>query len=203
MPVRTQPGQRQLTPTGKTDRAGHVVDPLGDGDDSVLAGVVGRAESGVEAGNRGGVHDVPAVRHQMRKEGTDAVHDAPEVHAEDPLPRRERTEPGIGSSRDARVVADQIDLAEAVDHLVGEGEHLCLLADVDLHREGLHVGLTDLSHGDVERVLLDVGKHDRHALGREPGAQRPPDPAGGTCHDRDLALPELHAAPPSRAGTVL
>ena len=45
IPVRTQPGQRQLTPTGRPADGHRVVEALGERDDGVLARVVRRREA--------------------------------------------------------------------------------------------------------------------------------------------------------------
>ena len=55
------------------------------------------------------------------------------------------------------------------------------------HREHLGAGLADLLGRHRERVVLDVGHHDVHALGRERVGQRPADAARRAGDDRDLA----------------
>jgi hypothetical protein len=49
-----------------------------------------------------------------------------------------------------------------------------------------------LALGLLERRLLDVGKHDAHAFGREPIGESPPDAARRAGDNRHLVLEVFH-----------
>jgi hypothetical protein len=82
----------------------------------------------VQAGHRRGVDDVPFVlREQARQEGADAVDDAPEVHADDPLEVAPRQIGDLqATTAHAGVVAHEVDPAEAFERRFRERLHVRL-----------------------------------------------------------------------------
>ena len=74
----------------------------------------------MQSGHGRGVDDMAlALGEHGRQERPHAVHDAPEVDAQHPLPRRDRTEPRVGETPDARVVAQHVDRAEVFARRIG------------------------------------------------------------------------------------
>ena len=82
--------------------------------------------------------------------------------------------------------------AETIDRGRRERLHRRLVAHVGTNRDRLHSARADALRGNVERALVDVGKHDVHPGRREAFRQRQPDPTRCTRDNRDLARFELH-----------
>ena len=101
-----------------------------------------------------------------------AVDHAPEVHAQHPRPRRQRSEPRVGARHHARVVAHHVHGAEAFDRGRGERLHRRLVAHVGANRERVHAARADLLGGRRETRVVDVGEHHVHPRRREPLRQR-------------------------------
>ncbi len=83
----------------------------------------------------------------MGEEGSNAVDDAPEVDADHPFPRLDPTEPRIGEARYAGVVAEHVDVPEALDRRRRQLFELVGLADVDADGEGVDARCRDLLFG--------------------------------------------------------
>ena len=178
---------------------------LGQRDDAELGDVVGgHPRTGHEPRHRCGVHDVPlaALREHDRHEGLHAVDDAPQVHAEHPLPVVERELPGVARTGDAGVVADDVHGTERGERLLGEIVDLGRLGDVGADREHLRALRLDRLGGSGERLLLDVGEDDHHAFGGEALGHAAADSAGGSGDDGDAILQILHVGHVSRSGRV-
>ena len=173
------------------------VETLGQRDDGVLRGVVRGREPRVQAGHGCGVDDVAAAGHrEVRQERADTVDDAPEVDADDPLPRLDRAEPGIAGPADPGVVAHDVNRTEPLHGRRGERLDLVGLADIGHDREHIDTVGADLDGRCGEGVLLHIGEHDRTARGRKRIRERQPDPAATARDDGHLAWSEFHPLPP-------
>ena len=117
---------------------------------------------------------------QVGQERAEAVDDTPEVHAEHPGPVGQLQLDDVAAATDPGVVAEQIDAAEAFEHGIGQRLHRGGIADIGRHGDD-----PELGGGDVERLALDVGDHDLHALAREAGGHGPADPARTPRDDGD------------------
>ena len=124
---------------------------------------------------------------EVGQEGAAAVDDAPEVHAQHPLPGADRAEPRVGPRRHAGVVAHDVHRAEALDGGGGQRLDLGLLAHVGPHREGLDAVGGDLLGGGGQGVVLHVGQDDVQAGGGEALGQGEPDAARRPGDDRDVS----------------
>ena len=110
---------------------------------------------------------------------------------EDALPRLDRRleDARVVGRRDAGVVVEHVDPAEAL----GGGSHhrrdLLLLGDVDLEREGLAVAELDCLLGGVPR---DVGDADARAFAGEEDSRLASHAAAGSRDHRDLSVKASH-----------
>ena len=144
----------------------------------------------LEAGDRGGVDDVPllAVLQDRGNEVADAVDDPPDVHAdhEFPVGSRHVDQPGA-VHRHAGVVAGDVELAE-VAFCLGQGiEHGLLLRHVDPHRHDALVGAGEAVRRLLDRVFLDVGHDDVGAGLGERGRDAEANAGRGAGDDGGLA----------------
>ncbi len=162
----------------------------------MLGDVVDRHElRGGEAGHRRRVDDVPLVTpgEHAGQECPHAVDHAPEVHVDDPLPVGERVLVHGADHGDAGVVAEHVGGAECFVGLARQPLDVLGAGDVDPRGEDGRSFLPDLVGRLRERVHLDVGHDDLHALGGEALGESEPDAARRARHHRH-AIPELFHA---------
>ena len=127
------------------------------------------------------------VGEEVGQERVQAVHDAPQVDPQHPLPVGQGEVGDVAAPTDAGVVAEQVDPAEARHHGVGEGLHRRRVAHV-----GHDAGDPELGGGGLESTGLDVGDHHGHALASQARRQRPADAAGPARDDRNPTRDALH-----------
>ncbi len=129
-----------------------------------------------DRGHGAGVDDVAGLtaREHARHERPDAVHNAPEVHPDRPLPVLVggRPDGAVQVALDAGVVAEQVDGAETLVGRIGESLHRVGVGDVGGNPHYLLPGRGQLGDRRRERVRLDVGGDNRHPLGGEPERER-------------------------------
>ena len=196
MRVCTNPGHSTDTPTARAARGEIVVQRLAQTDDRELRRAVdAQPGDAAETGERRGVDDVALVLlEQERQEGVHAVHHPHQVHADRPLPERER---GIddAAAADAGVVAHHVDRAERRQRPVAD--RVDVGGDRHVGRHAHHVGALglELRHRGRQRSRLDVGQHQAHAVGREALGQRPADAAGPAGDHGHPVLQLPHRAP--------
>ena len=94
---------------------------------------------------------------------------------------------------DAGVVAKQVDGAEALVREGREGVDLLGTGHVGGRHDDLGAGGLDLGRRLLERVDLDVGDDDAHALAGGAAGERAPDPAPRARDHRDPTFELLHA----------
>ena len=178
------------------------VDALGEADDAVLGDVVGVGGGG-QPGDRGRVDDVALVAtfEHAGDERPHAVDDAHQVDAHRPVPVGERPLPGPQAQRgrgggDAGVVEDHVDPPERAERGVGQAVDGLGRRHVGRHGEHLDAGGLDRRLRRGQRVGLDVGEHEVHALGGEAVGGGQPDPARRAGHDGHPILDVLHWSTP-------
>ena len=119
--------------------------------------------------------------------------DTEQVDADDPLEVAKRElRDRQPSTPDARVVAQQVHVAEPLERLGGERVHIGFEARVGRDGDHLGTGGRDLLGGLLQHRTFDVGEHEAHAFRREAICQRAPDARGGPGDDRDLSLEVVH-----------
>jgi hypothetical protein len=149
----------------------------------------------LEAGDRGGIDDVPllAVLEDGRHEMADAVDHPPQIDADDEFPVRARHLDEAGAvHRHPGIVAGDVEPAELA---LGRGQgvdHRLLLGHVDAHRHDPLVGAGQGVRRGLDRLLLDVGHHHVGAGLGERGGDGEADAGGGAGDDRGLAGDVLH-----------
>src|SRR4029453_19219067 len=116
---------------------------------------------------------------------------APKVDAEDPLPIGERLIGDAAEGGDAGVVAEDVDAAVALPHLVRERLHRLGLAHVGDVAVRFGAARAQLGHRAIERAALDVGEDDGESFPGEAARQGEPDPRGAAGDDGDLTLLDL------------
>src|SRR6185436_15672563 len=88
-------------------------------------------------------------------------------------------------AEDRGVVHQDVDAAERLHRFCGHSLHVFFIAYVRLKTERAGTGrLGDLGGRQIE--FLQVGNHDRSAVGGEAGGERLADAAAGAGDDRDL-----------------
>ncbi len=162
---------------------------LRDGDDRVLARAVrGRDGAPDHTGHRRRVHDVSrfATRVHRRHEGLDPMHDTPEVHVDHAVPLTQLELPQrIGhGSRDACVVAHDVDRAERRSRPVGQALHVVELRDVDRDRQALPGCRAEALRRARQRLFVAIREHHAHPALEELPREREPDAARGAGDDR-------------------
>lgn len=98
----------------------------------------------------------------------------------------------MGVTRDAGVVADDVDGAEAVARRPCPRVDRARVGDVGRDCQHVDAAGRQVFGGVRKRRLLHVGEHQPHALGREPVGECPPDAAGTAGDHRHLAVEILH-----------
>ena len=169
--------------------------------------VGGEARSRHQAGQRGSVHDVPvALAEHQRVGGVHAVHDAPEVDIDHPVPVIQSQFLDHAADRDPGVVEDQIELAVVGRDLYDEVGDGTRIPDVYGNRRQpgparcrparwrpasrLHASRrrrVDLLGDRLSGGLVDIGDHDRGTTPGQRPDERRPDPRAAPGHDRHLA----------------
>ena len=154
-----------------------------------------------QAGDRGRVDHVPllALFEHGREERLDAVDDAPEVHAERPVPVLDGVLPELrplATTADAGVVEQQVHLAVGVQRLLGQLLDRLRARHIGQHTDNVVLRLLHLLHCGVQRLLLDIGEYDLHALASEALRERPAHPARPTGDHGHFALEVTHRSPP-------
>ncbi len=113
------------------------------------------------------------------------------VHGEHALPRLDRRleDARVVGRRDACVVVEHVDSAEALGGRSHQSRDLLLLGDVDLEREGLAVAELDCLLRGVPR---DVGDADARAFAGEEDSRLASHAAAGAGDHRDLSVKASH-----------
>ncbi len=180
------------------------VELFGESDDSELRDGIGPTDgSADEPGNRSGVHYVGffARGDHPRDEAADAVDDAPEVNIDDPSPVIQREFPrSAGAAADARVVAEDVDSAEALVGGFGKGFDVLLFRDIGPAGEYLDAPRRDGRFGHCERLGFDIADDDVDAGIGEALSHGEPKAARSSCDNSDFAFEAVHGAPSVRAG---
>ena len=117
-------------------------------------------------------------------ERLDTIDHAHEIDVGNPLPvavghRAERP-----ADRDARIVADDVNLAEPGDSFEGGAFNRVTIAHVAADRDGLDLLLLQPLDRETCRIEIDVGKRDVRAFAAEGARKRKADaarPAGDEC----------------------
>ena len=155
-----------------------VGEALARGERRELRHVVRRGERGrAQAGHRHRVDDVGrALRlEHARDERADPVQDPPEVHAERPLEVARRPLPDQAAREDARVVAEDVDLAERRERVVGERDDVLEAGDVGQHR--------------ADRVGRGAPSRSSAACSTSAATTRAPSAANACTRARPIPLP--------------
>src|SRR5262245_57471578 len=104
-----------------------------------------------------------AVFLDPRDEGTDAVDDAAQIDAENPVPIIIRAFIHRREKIDAGVVADDVNFAEHSFHFVRRAVERLTIGHVQPDRMRLAARLIEISHRAIEMILPDVGDDYLHA----------------------------------------
>jgi hypothetical protein len=132
----------------------------------------------------------------MWEEGSDAVKDAHQVDIKHPAPVIERDVVDAASTRNASIVANQMDIPECrksyfcgVFDTIGIGNVAC-------HTFHGWADAAKVFDSGRQCVILDIGKHHLHACLRKGSAEGKANAAGATCHEGCFArefphVPEL------------
>jgi hypothetical protein len=177
---------------------------LAEAADGVLAGVVeALTRHRDEAEERGDVDDVAvAGRDQVRQELLGAVHDTPEVDADDPVHVLVVEVDDVTGERDARVVDDHVDPSELLGHRGGVRRERGPVGDVELVcAHGLGARGLGEGPGLGETGLVDVGQREVRAAAGEVQREGAADAGAGTGDDDDLVIQGLHAVTASFSWT--
>ena len=129
-----------------------------------------------------------ALAPQDRQKALDAVHDTPEVDAEDPLPVLERLVLEEVEGRDAGVVDDHIHPTEPFDRRRREPVDCRGIGDVGAYDMDVDVVVAQARSHGVEPAFVDVGEHDRTARRAEGRHDRGADAATRAGDNRDAYL---------------
>jgi hypothetical protein len=128
----------------------------------------------------------------QRRKGFDAVHDALQIDVDDPVPVALADRADLPAYRHARIVADEVHLAEAGDGFEGGRAHRASFAHVAAHRMGLDLLAGKAFSRVAGGVKIDVREHDVHARPAERARHGKPD-AGRSPGDKGrLAFEVLH-----------
>jgi hypothetical protein len=141
------------------------------------------------------VDDVSVARRaQMRQERLRAMHDAPEIDADDPFEIVDARGFRARGQRYARVVEDQIDLAVLGPHERRPCEHRVAVRDVEPPRAGAHAVLRARGGRGREPDVVHVGERDRAAAPRQLDRETAAHARTGAGDRGDLAGKSLHAS---------
>src|SRR5919202_20262 len=177
---------------------------LGQGDDGSLGRVVhGQARPRTDSGRAGRVEDDPAtLRLHARNSRATAVEHAPDVDVHDAVEERiGRVFEWREGLRQARVVEQHVDAAEAVDRPLDHGLDLLGAGYVNLERLRLDAGGADLLDRLGRAGGVQVSGQHASPLFGECQRRSAPDAGAGAGNDRDLAL-QLHDFSASRTSSA-
>jgi hypothetical protein len=129
--------------------------------------------------------------------------DAAEVDRRDAVEALGRLIGGVGErEHDPGVVERHVEPAEVGDGAIHQRGDLVLVGDVAGHAEPAVPGGGQLVRGFAQRLLVDVGEHDRGARGGERARRVEAHAGGGAGDERDLSGElvgrVLHVDAPSR-----
>jgi hypothetical protein len=148
--------------------------------------------------NRRRDHDPPvALQDHLRQAGRHREEGALEVDRVHPVPVRLAHVGDAHFGVDAGVLAQHVDVAEALDGGVRHDLGIGRGADVDAHGPGRITGAGKVLRRRPGGVLVDVGDQDLGALGREHLRGRPADALARPGDDACLALQPVSYAPSS------
>ncbi len=135
-----------------------------------------------------------ALAFQVRHERLDAVHHTHQVDRDGPGPTVRR--PGLHrtAGADAGVVADDVDLTEALDRFLRRREDSIAIADVEKNAVDICVRLAQLRDRGAKGLFFDIRKHEAHAGARETRGKAEADAAGAAGNEGDLVVEILHHA---------
>jgi hypothetical protein len=133
-----------------------------------------------------------AVLRDERREDLRAVHDAHEVHADHPLPIGLGNGAELPAHTDARVVADDVHLAECRDRRTRRVLDARAARDVALHALGCDAAGSQTGERRIEIVLVDAREHHPHAGSAKRFGQRVTEAGRCACDERGLAAEVLH-----------
>ena len=147
----------------------------------------------------GQVHDVAvAGGDQVRQELLGAVHDAPEVDADDPVDVVVVEVLEVAGQRDAGVVDDHVDPAELLGDGRGVRRHRGAVGDVEAVAAHLaRAGGLDQVDGLGEPGLVDVGEREQRAAAGDVEGQRAADAGAGAGDHDDLVVEASSCATPA------
>ena len=139
--------------------------------------------------DRGGVDDVTRAAGQHgRQEGAHPAHHPQEVDVQDPQPVRDRHLLDRSAEHHAGVVHQDVRRAEHGRRRRDQRLDVGVAGDVAAHRQGTAPARLDLSPDLGQAGVVDVGQHDRRALGGEGQGRGPTDAAGRAGDDSGLAF---------------
>ena len=169
---------------------------LAQGHHGVLADVVdGHERRRHQPGGGCRIHDVAlAVLPQHEgDEAADAVHDAHQIHAEEPPPVLEARLPDVpAAAGHAGIVEEQMYGPEVRGHTFSELLHVFCPRHVDANPHRLRPAFADLRNRRVEGVILHVSQHQLHPLVRGDAREFASESAARAGDDGDLAGEILH-----------
>ncbi len=118
---------------------------------------------------------------------------AHELNVDQPLPVGLAPAPhGHVRHHDACVVEDQVDTAEVLDGLVGQGLDRIGVGDVGAHRQNIAPGGSQGFAGRLQFLVPDIGQYRLHSARAQRLSDGATDTARAASNDRDLALLNLH-----------
>ena len=163
-------------------------------DRGALGGAVdGRARMRHQTRHGGSIDDVSAfaVPADARQHGDDAVDGAPQIDTHHPVPVGVRGENGRADDRNARIVAEQMDLAEARFRRIRGAREFGPVGHVQLERKDTS-GRAELRRGSLQMVVADVSDDDIHASAQQRFGDAEADATRAAGHERGLAGQILH-----------
>ena len=134
------------------------------------------------------------LRDHERDEGAHAVNDAVQVDAERPFPLVGGGLPYRSApvGRDTCVVAQHMYLAVPLEGTIPQRLDLVQTRHIRLDADYVQVLRLQLADRGIERISLDVGEHDLHALAGESLGQAAADAAGGAGDHGDFTRKISH-----------
>ena len=135
----------------------------------MLARGVHRTGSGVQTGDACGIDDVAfTLIDEDRQKSSDPVDHAPEIDAQDPTPRRERTEPGVGTAGYPSVVAHDMHRPKPLHSGIRQRLNCVMVADVGGYGQRLHTQRPDAVGGARQSPFFYIRQNHVKAVVREP-----------------------------------
>ena len=93
-----------------------------------------------------------------------------------------------GSRIDARVIDENIHVAEAAESLLRQVLHGGFTRYIDLHRQALRPEIGEFVGNRLGLVRLEIGHNDFGAFAAQTESDGPADSLGAAGHDRDFSL---------------